>query len=59
MHLKLGMQCIDCHIGADIRDDAGIPSRPKKHALLCQTVTSAVPAAFGEKINKQGTNSCP
>ncbi|HZQ54409.1 MAG TPA: cytochrome c3 family protein [Bryobacteraceae bacterium] len=32
-HMKLGMQCIDCHIGADIRDDAGIPSVRK--CMLC------------------------
>lgn len=32
-HLQLGMQCIDCHIGADIRDAAGIPSVRK--CMLC------------------------
>src|SRR5947209_17967256 len=25
-HVRLGIQCIDCHIGADVRDAAGIPS---------------------------------
>ncbi len=25
-HMQLGMQCVDCHIGADHRDNAGIPS---------------------------------
>src|SRR5450755_908512 len=32
-HSKLGMQCIDCHIGADLRDTAGIPSVRK--CMLC------------------------
>ncbi len=25
-HMKLGVSCLDCHTGADIRDAAGIPS---------------------------------
>lgn len=32
-HMQLGMQCIDCHTGADIRDAAGIPSVRK--CMLC------------------------
>jgi hypothetical protein len=33
-HMRLGMECIDCHIGADDRDAAGIPSVRK--CMLCQ-----------------------
>ena len=32
-HLKLGLACIDCHTGADIRADAGLPSVTK--CMLC------------------------
>jgi hypothetical protein len=32
-HMKLGLQCTDCHIGADIHDTAGIPSVRK--CMLC------------------------
>jgi hypothetical protein len=32
-HLKMGMECIDCHIGADTRAAAGIPSVTK--CMLC------------------------
>jgi hypothetical protein len=32
-HMQLGMQCIDCHIGADNRAAAGIPSVRK--CMLC------------------------
>lgn len=32
-HVQLGMACVDCHIGADIRADAGIPSVQK--CMLC------------------------
>jgi len=32
-HMKLGLACIDCHTGADIRADAGIPSVTK--CMLC------------------------
>lgn len=32
-HMKLGLACIDCHTGADIRADAGIPSVRK--CMLC------------------------
>lgn len=32
-HMRLGMECIDCHIGADSRDAAGIPSVRK--CMLC------------------------
>lgn len=32
-HVQLGMQCIDCHVGADVRDTAGIPSVRK--CMLC------------------------
>lgn len=32
-HLKLGLACIDCHTGADIRADAGLPSVNK--CMLC------------------------
>jgi Cytochrome c7 and related cytochrome c len=31
--MKVGLQCIDCHIGADTRDAAGIPSVRK--CMLC------------------------
>jgi hypothetical protein len=33
MHMKLGLACIDCHTGADIRAAAGIPSVTK--CMLC------------------------
>ncbi len=32
-HSKMGLECIDCHIGADTRADAGIPSVTK--CMLC------------------------
>ncbi len=32
-HVKMGLDCIDCHIGADTRADAGIPSINK--CMLC------------------------
>jgi len=32
-HIQLGVSCIDCHSGADIRDAAGIPS--VKKCMLC------------------------
>jgi len=32
-HIKMGLECIDCHIGADTRADAGIPSVNK--CMLC------------------------
>jgi hypothetical protein len=32
-HFKLGLACIDCHTGADIRADAGLPSVTK--CMLC------------------------
>lgn len=32
-HMKLGLQCTDCHIGADTRAAAGIPSVRK--CMLC------------------------
>ncbi|HLH03464.1 MAG TPA: cytochrome c3 family protein [Bryobacteraceae bacterium] len=32
-HIKLGLACIDCHIGADLRDRATIPSVQK--CMLC------------------------
>ena len=32
-HMKMGLSCIDCHIGADTRADAGIPSVTK--CMLC------------------------
>lgn len=32
-HMQMGMQCVDCHIGADVRDAAGIPSVRK--CMLC------------------------
>jgi hypothetical protein len=32
-HLKMGLDCIDCHIGADTRAAAGIPSVTK--CMLC------------------------
>jgi hypothetical protein len=32
-HVQLGLSCIDCHSGADIRDAAGIPSVAK--CMLC------------------------
>ena len=32
-HMKLGLACIDCHTGADIRATAGIPS--VKTCMLC------------------------
>ena len=32
-HMQLGMQCVDCHIGADVRDAAGLPSVRK--CMLC------------------------
>jgi hypothetical protein len=32
-HMQLGLQCIDCHMGADIRDTAGLPSVRK--CMLC------------------------
>ncbi len=32
-HMKLGLECIDCHTGADIRAAAGIPSVTK--CMLC------------------------
>ena len=32
-HVRLGMGCIDCHVGADIRSDAGMPSVQK--CMLC------------------------
>jgi hypothetical protein len=32
-HSKMGLDCIDCHIGADTRADAGIPSVTK--CMLC------------------------
>ena|SRR5690349_24133687 len=38
-HMKLGMQCIDCHIGADVRDSAGIPSVRK--CMLCHAKLAA------------------
>ena len=34
-HMQLGLQCIDCHIGADTRAAAGIPSVRK--CMLCHT----------------------
>jgi hypothetical protein len=37
--MKLGMQCIDCHIGADVRDSAGIPSVRK--CMLCHAKLAA------------------
>jgi hypothetical protein len=32
-HVRLGMSCLDCHIGADVRAAAGIPSVQK--CMLC------------------------
>ena len=32
-HLKMGLDCVDCHIGADTRAAAGIPSVTK--CMLC------------------------
>ena len=32
-HLKMGLDCVDCHAGADIRAEAGIPSVTK--CMLC------------------------
>ena len=32
-HMKLGLSCLDCHIGADSRAEAGIPS--VKKCMLC------------------------
>jgi len=32
-HMKLGLECVDCHIGADTRAEAGIPSVRK--CMLC------------------------
>jgi ribosomal protein L37AE/L43A len=32
-HMKLGLDCVDCHSGADTRDAAGIPSVQK--CMLC------------------------
>lgn len=32
-HVKLGIECIDCHAGADVRAAAGIPSVQK--CMLC------------------------
>jgi hypothetical protein len=32
-HMKLGLACIDCHTGADVRAAAGIPSVDK--CMLC------------------------
>ena len=32
-HLKMGLDCIDCHIGADTKAEAGIPSVNK--CMLC------------------------
>jgi hypothetical protein len=32
-HMKLGLACIDCHTGADVRSEAGIPSVTK--CMLC------------------------
>ncbi len=32
-HMKMGLACIDCHIGADTRADAGVPSVTK--CMLC------------------------
>jgi len=32
-HIKLGLACVDCHIGADVRAAAGIPS--VKQCMLC------------------------
>lgn len=32
-HIKMGLDCIDCHIGADTRASAGIPSVNK--CMLC------------------------
>lgn len=32
-HLKLGLDCVDCHIGADTRATAGLPS--VKQCMLC------------------------
>ncbi|HZS54102.1 MAG TPA: cytochrome c3 family protein [Bryobacteraceae bacterium] len=32
-HMRLGLQCIDCHIGADVSASAGIPSVRK--CMLC------------------------
>ncbi|HEY3454915.1 MAG TPA: hypothetical protein VGK64_09960 [Bryobacteraceae bacterium] len=32
-HIQLGVSCIDCQSGADIRDAAGIPS--VKKCMLC------------------------
>jgi hypothetical protein len=32
-HIKMGLECIDCHTGADIRAAAGIPSVTK--CMLC------------------------
>lgn len=37
-HMQLGMQCIDCHIGADDRAAAGIPSVRK--CMLCHAKIS-------------------
>ena len=34
-HMKLGLACIDCHTGADVRAAAGIPSVSK--CMLCHT----------------------
>ena len=32
-HLKMGLDCVDCHTGADVRAEAGIPSVTK--CMLC------------------------
>jgi hypothetical protein len=32
-HMKLGLACVDCHTGADIRAAAGLPSTAK--CMLC------------------------
>lgn len=32
-HVRLGMDCVDCHVGADIRASAGIPS--VRQCMLC------------------------
>src|SRR5581483_10843912 len=32
-HMKLGLSCLDCHTGADVRAAAGIPSVRK--CMLC------------------------
>jgi hypothetical protein len=32
-HMKLGLACVDCHTGADVRAQAGIPSVSK--CMLC------------------------